>query len=47
VADLVFGHAVAAYRELVARTGSYQAWLDDHPGFGAQDAPAEPVVAAP
>jgi hypothetical protein len=45
VADLVFRHAVAAYGELLARNGSYLAWLRDHPRFGAQD--AEPAVAAP
>ncbi len=46
-ADLVFAHAVASYTELLARNEPYRAWLRDHPGFGAQDAAAEPAAVAP
>jgi DNA-binding transcriptional LysR family regulator len=37
-ADMVFGHAVASYTDLLARNSEYRSWLRDHPAFGAQDA---------
>lgn len=37
-ADMVFGHAVASYTDMLARNRDYRSWLRDHPVFGAQDA---------
>jgi hypothetical protein len=34
-AALVTQHALATYREAVARSSRYQGWLQRHPGFGA------------
>jgi DNA-binding transcriptional LysR family regulator len=35
-AEAVFGHAVAAYLDVVERSPAYAKWLGDHKGFGAQ-----------
>jgi len=44
-ADLVFGHAVASYTDLLARNHRYRAWLCGRPGFGPQDAAGEEPAA--